>query len=176
MVAITTKGIIIISSSNSRIMEIIRMLISKDKGSNIITIFMVVGINTTIKTTKDNGRTTDSNSNSITIISSKWINHHLFLTKTSTIHFTHRTNSIPQCTTKSKTSRHFTLSQTPMLIAFIHDKFTTVTSNKIISRLLPAMDKCRIMVSIFQALSEKDTLVVVQGRSSWSSFQMVMMV
>jgi len=130
---ITTKGIII--SSNRISMEIIRMLISKDKGSNIITIFMVVDINTTtIKTTKANGRTTVSNS-SITITSNKWINHHLLLIKTITSHFTQTTttNSNSQCTeTKSKTLKHFTLSQTPTPIAFIHDKFTTVINNRVI--------------------------------------------
>ena len=176
---ITTKGIII--SSNSSSMETIRMLISKDKDSNIITIFMVVDFNTTtVKTTKANGRTTVSNS-SITITSNKWINHHLLLIKTITSHFTQTTTtSSNQCTeTKSKTSKHFTLSQTPTPIAFIHDKFTTVTNNKvIISRIksrLPAMGKCRLMVSIFQQLLpfQVATLVVAQGRSSRSSFQMV---
>ena len=114
--------------------------------------------NTTTKTTKVevvNGRTTISN-RCITTTSSRWITVLSIPIKLSTSHFIQIRTSRIQCRTRCKTTVRFTLGQTPMPIAFIHDKFSTVissnrTSNKS-KQLLVALDKCPPMVSIFQLM------------------------
>ena len=69
------------------------------RDSNIITIITVMVINTIKTTTKDNGRTTHS----ITIINSRWINHHLLQIQMIMSHFTQTTTLSNQCTSKCKT-------------------------------------------------------------------------
>lgn len=102
------------------------MAIRNPTRGSIITIITAAAINTISRTTWDNGTTT-SNNNPITTINSRtiWINHHLrqIQTITSLSHFTPPLRECMKIIRKCKMWRRFTLSQTLMPIAFIHDKF-----------------------------------------------------
>ena len=151
MADITTRTTETTTDIRTSMEMVARKITIMEEVSKITTSTTMGNTNTITRITKEevNGRIKISN-RCITTMANRWTS--LLPTKVNLTHFIQIRISLRiQC----KMCRSSTLSQTRTPIAFIHDKFITVTSSKTSrchksNQLLVALDKCPPMVSIFQ--------------------------